>query len=559
MATLSLNNESKESKECEVCCETFNKSSRSKVKCNHCDLEACKQCVRTYLMDTTSTPHCMGCKNTWERDFTQKMLNKSFYTGDYRKRRKELLFEGEKARFPETMPHVENYKNISRWEEKRKGYQKNLEELNELHYQVRLKINKYNTKISNARSGNVTKNARQFIKKCPVDDCEGFLSSAWKCGVCSIWVCPKCFEIKGHDKNAEHECNPDDIASAELIKQETRPCPSCGIRIYKIEGCDQMWCTGCHVAFSWRTGLRVNGPIHNPHFYQFQRQGGGAVIQNPGAQICGGLPTYYQMRDRVQYIERDGVSFKKTIPVIEINQASNPVFDFIKKYAPNPATASLVSRKFGTLWVCIKKSMYNIHRGAGHFQDTLLNRLRQDCQNTVDNQTLRIRFICGEITEEHMKTNLLKRDNSREKKQMILHIYELLGTVYTEVMVDSYNKLVNYVNTPHESEHEQTLTTLLTDINNNILKLDKVRIYCNVELCKVSCIYNQSVQIINDLFETPGMNKKICAEELKKTENSGAFRVVMRKFQPNPARPWTWQPVPPEGEPFPDYRRRSYY
>ena len=102
-------------------------------------------------------------------------------------------------------------------------------------------------------------------------------------------------------------------ASAELIKQETRPCPSCGIRIYKIEGCDQMWCTGCHVAFSWRTGLRVNGPIHNPHFYQFQRQGGGAVIQNPGAQICGGLPTYYQMRDRVQYIERDGVSFKKTI------------------------------------------------------------------------------------------------------------------------------------------------------------------------------------------------------------------------------------------------------
>ena len=129
MATLSLNNESKESKECEVCCETFNKSSRSKVKCNHCDLEACKQCVRTYLMDTTSTPHCMGCKNTWERDFTQKMLNKSFYTGDYRKRRKELLFEGEKARFPETMPHVENYKNVKRWEEKRQGYQKNLEEL----------------------------------------------------------------------------------------------------------------------------------------------------------------------------------------------------------------------------------------------------------------------------------------------------------------------------------------------------------------------------------------------------------------------------------------------
>ena len=113
-----------------------------------------------------------------------------------------------------------------------------------------------------------------------------------------------------------------------------------------------MWCTSCHVAFSWRTGLRVNGPIHNPHFYQFQRQGGGAVIQNPGAQICGGVPTYYQMRDRVHYIEKDSVSFKKTIPMIEVTQASNDIFYFIKKYAPNPAVEGL-SRRFGVLWACI--------------------------------------------------------------------------------------------------------------------------------------------------------------------------------------------------------------
>ena len=116
MATLDYCNESKE---CEVCCEKFNKSARSKVKCNHCDLEACKQCVRTYLMDTTSTPHCMGCKNAWERQFTQNSVNKSFYNGDYKDRRKELLFEGEKARFPETMPAVENYKNIKNWEEEK--------------------------------------------------------------------------------------------------------------------------------------------------------------------------------------------------------------------------------------------------------------------------------------------------------------------------------------------------------------------------------------------------------------------------------------------------------
>ena len=45
------------------------------------------------------------------------------------------------------------------------------------------------------------KQAAQFIRKCPADGCEGFLSSAWKCGVCNIWACPHCFAAKGFDKN----------------------------------------------------------------------------------------------------------------------------------------------------------------------------------------------------------------------------------------------------------------------------------------------------------------------------------------------------------------------
>ena len=53
-----------------------------------------------------------------------------------------------------------------------------------------------------------------------------------------------------------------------------------------------MWCTQCHIPFSWKSGLRVNGVVHNPHFYQWQRDGvGAAPIQTPGAQTCGGLPT----------------------------------------------------------------------------------------------------------------------------------------------------------------------------------------------------------------------------------------------------------------------------
>ena len=27
------------------------------------------------------------------------------------------------------------------------------------------------------------------------------MSSAWKCGVCDTWTCPKCLEVIGKDKN----------------------------------------------------------------------------------------------------------------------------------------------------------------------------------------------------------------------------------------------------------------------------------------------------------------------------------------------------------------------
>jgi hypothetical protein len=38
-------------------------------------------------------------------------------------------------------------------------------------------------------------------------------------------------------KREKHECKPDDVESAKAIEKDTRPCPKCGARIFKIEGC----------------------------------------------------------------------------------------------------------------------------------------------------------------------------------------------------------------------------------------------------------------------------------------------------------------------------------
>ena len=141
---------------------------------------------------------------------------------------------------------------------------------------------------------------REFIMKCPDDGCRGFLSTAYKCGICSKWTCPDCMVVIGLEKSAEHTCDPNTVESAKAIKSETRPCPKCGTRIFKIDGCDQMWCVmeGCGTAFSWNTGEIVKGRVHNPHYYEWlRRNGGGAAPREAGDIPCGGIPGWYDMRD----------------------------------------------------------------------------------------------------------------------------------------------------------------------------------------------------------------------------------------------------------------------
>ena len=134
---------------------------------------------------------------------------------------------------------------------------------------------------------------REFLMKCPAEDCRGFLSTAYKCGVCEAFTCSDCLEVLGPSKDVEHTCNKDSVESAKAIKKETRPCPKCAARIFKIDGCDQMWCTvdGCNTAFSWNTGHIVTGRVHNPHYYEWlRRNGGGTAPREAGDIPCGGMP-----------------------------------------------------------------------------------------------------------------------------------------------------------------------------------------------------------------------------------------------------------------------------
>jgi len=122
----------------------------------------------------------------------------------------------------------------------------------------------------------------QFVRKCADFECHGFLSSRWKCGLCDKWTCSECHELKSDD---DHKCDPDTLATAKLLSKDTKGCPKCQTMINKYEGCDQVWCTQCHTAFSWKTG-QIETKIHNPHYYEWRRQNGG-LAREPGDIVCG--------------------------------------------------------------------------------------------------------------------------------------------------------------------------------------------------------------------------------------------------------------------------------
>jgi hypothetical protein len=107
---------------------------------------------------------------------------------------------------------------------------------------------------------------------CPISNCDGIVTKG-HCQKCKTKICSKCLE----ESKSPHECNADTLKTIQLIKKETKNCPKCKVSIHKIDGCDQMFCTKCKTAFSWRTGQLQTGHIHNPHYFEWLRQRGTGV------------------------------------------------------------------------------------------------------------------------------------------------------------------------------------------------------------------------------------------------------------------------------------------
>lgn len=295
-----------------------------------------------------------------------EMFGKTFVAKEYKQKRERDLFETEKALLPETQTYAIREKELKEINE----------EIAKLQLRLRvLKIRKRELMNEEEGSSSSTKTSRLTIK-CPVNECRGFVDhSTMKCEVCKGKICKECHEVLPSSSlgRQTHECDPNTVETVKLLKSDTKNCPKCSVSIHKIEGCDQMYCTQCHTAFSWRTGEIVIGErIHNPHYYEYLRQTTttGNIQREIGDLPCGGLPDI------------------RTVHCIMFPRTNNKIL--------------------------------NMHRLLTHIEMVELINYRTD--RVTNNRDLRIKYLNNEISESEFKVSLQRREKGLEKKREILQV-----------------------------------------------------------------------------------------------------------------------------------------
>ncbi len=316
---------------CTICFESFNKSFHKQIICPYCNNSTCRNCTQTYIKNTTQ-PNCPNttCTKAWTEDFLSENFTKTFLLNEYKECRENILLDIEKARLPETQEFAIRYKYA-------KDSLRDLEQEKEI---MRTKIlNAVSTAISIPNTIDAQRICESFVSelcfkqlksnmirlknsygveeprteeprevvppktmkvdktwtfniRCPNKNCEGFIDDTWECKLCVVLVCKHCHECIKKDKGKtkkeifeNHVCDKAILENVKAIKKEAKPCPKCASMISKVSGCNHMWCTQCHVAFDWKTGV-FQVSAHNPHYFEWMRNHQVVQPNEPLEPLC---------------------------------------------------------------------------------------------------------------------------------------------------------------------------------------------------------------------------------------------------------------------------------
>jgi hypothetical protein len=236
-----------------------------------------------------------------------------------------------------------------------------------------------------------------------------------------------------------------------------------------VKNCDQMWCTQCHTAFSWKTG-KLEKNIHNPHFYEWQRKNGGAA-RNLGDIECGRELTHYT-NERIQILAKKyphlhKIEQKETIDYRNRTQSRN---------------ITIYSQDITKISNIIRNIIHNIRVELPNYQTDYV----------VRNQDLRIKYLENLISEEDFKIFIQRNDKRNKKNTEIAQVLQLANTAITDIVyriIDHLDKVDHNIE-PFIKEFEE------------IIK------YCNDILKDISFTYNTVQYAFDDIFQFIRIEKK---------------------------------------------------
>jgi len=417
---------------CPICTENYNKTIHKEITCvsYECNFTCCKGCVKRYIMSKTENPHCMSCKVAWNREFMHNNFGNVFITKEYKHFRENIIYERELSLMPETQAFMEQ-------ESAKEAIKLNLStQITELQH----KLNELKNMLFRINNGQEIQTIQKskFVRKCPNNTCNGFLSEDFHCSLCNTSACGKCREIV--DKNDEnvHMCDENILKTINLLEKDSKDCPSCGTTIFKIDGCNQIFCTSCHKAFDWKTLKIENGPIHNPHYFEWLRQNNesGIIPRTPGDVQCG-------------------------------RELSEPfIINFVRKL--KAANVSALNARY------FVNHMQNVqHIKYVEIPTYTYNRID-------DNRDLRIKFLKNEITKDEFKKLLQRREKSIEKKTEFCNILDMYVNCFTDIIY----KVREEIDNPTNSEINQNQIDVYKK------ELENLKLYANNNLKRICEIYN---------------------------------------------------------------------
>jgi len=482
--------------DCQICCTTLNKSNYKPIKCPifTCGYVACMTCVRTYLItNPLSAPHCMACKKQFNALFLVQNLTKTWVMDTYKKQITNVQVDIELSKLSESMNEAERRQKIIVLNDEAEEIR---EERSKMYDEYTKKINNIYTKIRDLNHTVAEK--KTFVMPCSYNDCKGMLSTQYKCGMCQKYTCKDCHE----PKEEEHKCNPDTVATAAAIKKDTRPCPSCNTRIYKIEGCDQMWCTHCKTPFSWDTGKIVPAGqrLHNPHAIDFLKSNSGGVgIRAPGDLVCGGLISNIQRNHMSKklldgiyqfYINKNARNYEGNIEQ-RINEDIRHDLIVLHNYDMKDRTMKYIDSNLTHIYRVVEEVSYN--------------KLRESRDIIQSNQTFheqRVKYILKQIDKDDFTKHITTVNKEKTIHTELAFIWELVSTWGIEMFAMLYN-----ISMSPTSENHGIIMSNLYIVLQKMDEFEKLRYYVNSQLAIVSVSHNCSVNTVLALTYQCGYNR----------------------------------------------------